>query len=53
MKNAGLRSMKRGILEYSGIKPVHITSFSSVKTSDETKRKSWISKVEKLGQKLQ
>ena len=53
MKNAGHRSMKKGILEFSGIKPVRITSFSPVKTSDETKRKSWISKVEKLGQKLQ
>jgi putative NADPH-quinone reductase len=53
MKNAGHRSMKKGILEFSGIKPVHITTFSSMKASDEIKRKSWLSKVEKLGQKLQ
>jgi NAD(P)H dehydrogenase (quinone) len=52
MKNAGHRSMKTGILEFSGIKPVKITSFSPVKSSTETQRKAWISSVEKLGQEL-
>ncbi len=52
MKNAGHRSMKKGILEFCGIKPVKITSFSQVKSSTEARRKSWLTQVEKLGNKL-
>jgi putative NADPH-quinone reductase len=52
MKNAGHRSMKTGILEFSGIKPVKVTSFSPVKSSTEVQRKAWISSAEKLGQEL-
>ncbi len=52
MRNAGHRSMKKGILEFCGIKPVKITSFSQVKSSTEARRKSWLTQVEKLGNKL-
>ncbi len=52
MKNAGHRSMKKGILEFCGIKPVKVTSFGGVKMSKEAKRKVWISSVRKLGQEL-
>jgi NAD(P)H dehydrogenase (quinone) len=48
-RNAGYNAMKVGVLEFSGIKPVKITSFGPVKTSDENKRAVWIRKVEKLG----
>lgn len=49
-RNPGHHSMKKGILEFSGIKPVRITSFGPIKLSDEKKRQNWINKVEQLGQ---
>ena len=42
--------MKKGILEFSGIKPVRITSFAPIKSSDDKKRKQRIKEVEKLGE---
>jgi putative NADPH-quinone reductase len=50
-KNAGHNAMKVGILEFSGIKPVKISSFAIIKSSDETKRKKWLDDVEALGKK--
>jgi putative NADPH-quinone reductase len=44
--------MKKGILEFCGIKPVKITSFSQVRSSSEATRKSWLTQVEKLGKEL-
>jgi putative NADPH-quinone reductase len=32
-----------------GIKPVKITSFVTVKSSDEVERKNWLAEVEELG----
>jgi len=52
-RNPGHNSMKKGILEFCGIKPVKITSFAPVKSSDQNKRNKWIAKVEKIGIKLQ
>jgi hypothetical protein len=37
-KNSGHNAMKIGILEFCGIKPVKISSFAPVKSSDEVKR---------------
>jgi NAD(P)H dehydrogenase (quinone) len=48
-KNAGHNAMKIGVLEFCGIKPVKITSFAPVKSSDEIKRKQWLAEVEELG----
>ncbi len=48
-KNTGHNSMKIGILEFSGIAPVRITTFAPVKTSNLEKRKKWIKEVEELG----
>lgn len=51
-RNPGHNSMKKGILEFCGIKPVRITSFGPIKSSNEKKRQVWIDKVEELGRKL-
>ena len=51
-KNAGHNAMKIGVLEFCGIKPVKITAFAPIKSSDETKRKKWLNDVEALGQAL-
>jgi len=51
-KSPGHNSMKKGILEFCGVKPVKITAFGAVKTADQKKKNKWCDEVEKLG-KLQ
>lgn len=48
-RRPGHNSMKIGILEFSGITPVNITSFGPIRSSDENKRKQWLKEVEELG----
>lgn len=48
-RSPGHNSLKIGILEFSGIKPVRIKTFSPIKSSDENKRKQWLKEVEALG----
>jgi len=50
-RNAGHNSMRIGILNFSGIKPVKVSSFAPIKSSTEKKRKNWLEAVEKLGRK--
>ena len=50
-RRPGHNSMKRGILNFCGIKPVKITAFEPIKTTDMAKRQLWLEKVEKLGAK--
>lgn len=49
-KNAGLNAMRIGVLEFCGIKPVKISVFTSIKSSDEAKRKKWLEEVKNLGE---
>jgi NAD(P)H dehydrogenase (quinone) len=48
-KKPGHNSMKKGVLEFCGIKPVGITAFGPVRNSGEKKRQRWIQQTEKLG----
>ena len=48
-RNAGHNAMKIGVLEFCGIKPVKITTFSPLKSSDKEIRKKWLDEVEILG----
>ena len=48
-KQPGHNAMRKGILKFCGIKPVKITSFAPIKTSNEKTRNLWLNKVEKLG----
>ncbi len=50
-KSPGHNSMKKGILQFSGINPVKITAFAPIKSSTEAKRKKWLNVVEALGNK--
>ena len=50
-RNAGHNAMKIGVLEFCGIKPVKISVFSGIKSSDENKRKKWLHEAEQLGTK--
>ena len=51
-KNAGHNSMRKAVLEFCGIKPVKITSFGQIKTSNIIKRKQWLKEVETLGKNV-
>jgi putative NADPH-quinone reductase len=48
-RRPGHNSMKIGILEFSGVKPVKINSYGPIKSSDDKKRKQWLQEVEELG----
>ncbi len=50
-RKPGHNSMKIGILGFSGIKPVKITSFSPIKSSTEQARNKWLKTAEKLGKR--
>ena len=49
-KNAGHNAMRIGVLEFCGIKPVKISVFSGIKSSDDKKRKKWLQEVMDLGE---
>ena len=51
-KNCGHNAVKVGVLEFSGFKPVKVSSFSPVKSSSLAKRAKWLNEVEKLGKKM-
>ncbi|MBC7935589.1 MAG: NAD(P)H-dependent oxidoreductase [Rhizobacter sp.] len=52
-KNAGHNAIKIGVLEFCGIKPVKISVFAPIKSSDDSKRKKWLGEAESLGQAMQ
>lgn len=41
--------MRRTILEFSGIKPVRISSFGPVRQADEKRRQLWLDRAKALG----
>ena len=48
-----INQMKKGVLEFCGIRPVKTTYLGPVKSSTEGQRKKWILLVNKLGEKLE
>jgi NAD(P)H dehydrogenase (quinone) len=48
-RSAGHNAMKIGVLGFCGIKPVRITVFSGIKSSNESKREKWLKEAEILG----
>ncbi|NTV99491.1 MAG: NAD(P)H-dependent oxidoreductase [Chlorobiaceae bacterium] len=48
----GHNQMKRTILNFCGIQPVHISEFGPVKTSSPEQRQKWLDEVEELGRKV-
>jgi putative NADPH-quinone reductase len=45
----GHNQMKRAILEFSGIKPVTISSFGPMRGASQVQREGWLAKVSALG----
>jgi len=48
----GVKTIKKAILLMSGVSPVKVTMFGSLKNSSEARRKKWLQKAEKLGKKM-
>lgn len=46
-----VNQLKKAVLEFCGVKPVKVTYFGIIKTSDSVQREKWLQKVYKLGQK--
>ena len=49
----GHNSLKKGVLEFCGIKPVKITAYGPIKTANKEKLEKWLSQTEKLGLKME
>ncbi len=49
--NAGIKTMKTGILGFCGFKPVRITTIGGIEHADESKLEKWLAKLERLGAK--
>ena len=48
----GHNAMKKSTLKFCGVKPVKISSIGPVKHSKKSKRISWLTHVQKLGEKI-
>ncbi len=51
-KQPGHYAMKKGTLEFCGIKPVKITSFSPIKNTTAAQRQKYLQKAQELGTKM-
>lgn len=48
-KKAAQHMMKRAVLEFCGVKPVKVTQFNEIKTSNPLQRERWLQEVQSLG----
>jgi putative NADPH-quinone reductase len=48
--NHGIATLRRGILNIVGIRPVRQTFFGTAETASDTRRKRWLAKARHLGQ---
>lgn len=51
MRRSGVRTVKDGILGFCGISPVRVTQIDRVEKISEKKKKYWIEKIKKLGER--
>ena len=49
-RNPAINQLKKGTLQFCGIKPVKVTYITPIKDSSDEFRHKWLAKVEKLGQ---
>ncbi|TAE28114.1 MAG: flavodoxin family protein [Cytophagales bacterium] len=50
--NPSVNQLKRSVLEFCGIKPVHVTYIGAVRNSTEQQRARWLQSVSRLGRQL-
>lgn len=53
MKKPVINQMKKGVLEFCGIKPVKTTYLAPIKDSSPKQRKKWLYKISQLGENLE
>ncbi|MCP4131944.1 MAG: NAD(P)H-dependent oxidoreductase [bacterium] len=51
-KRPGHNMMKKGTLQFCGVKPVRITEFAPIKTSTPEQRQKWLESIKEKGKKL-
>ena len=51
MKSPAINQLKKGVLEFCGVKPVKVSSITPIKNSKNSFRQNWLQKVEQLGMK--
>lgn len=49
MKSPAINQLKKGTLEFCGIKPVKVTYISPIRDSKPAFREKWLAKIERLG----
>ncbi|WZH54158.1 MAG: NAD(P)H-dependent oxidoreductase [Nocardioides alkalitolerans] len=47
-RNAGVRALRRGTLSFIGMRPVRVTRFTGVRTTDAADRAAWLEKAGRL-----
>lgn len=47
-----VNQLKKSTLEFCGVKPVKVTYFGIIKTSDQTHRSKWLARAEDLGYQM-
>lgn len=52
MKSPTRHQIKKGVLQFCGVKPVKITQIATIKGSNKAFRDKWLQKVYQLGEKL-
>lgn len=52
LKRPTINQFKKGVLQFCGVSPVKVTSFSVIKGSSAERRAKWISKVSECGRKM-
>ncbi len=52
VRKPGDNALKKGVLKFSGFRPVRVTHLGSVKGSDLTRRRKWLKKCERMGMKM-
>lgn len=52
LNDPAINTVKKGVLEFCGIKVKKVTSFENIKNKKETDIKKYLAKVEKLGRKV-
>jgi NAD(P)H dehydrogenase (quinone) len=47
-RSPGTNALKRAVLHFCGVKPVHVTSIGRVRYLNEEQRKGWLGRIQKL-----
>lgn len=53
MRNPAVNQLKKGTLEFCGVKPVKVSYIGPIKKSSDKFRQKWLERIESLGRKLQ